>query len=91
MKKLAAVMLAVWVVRYDVYTGGGQVPCANAQAVVVSTSPTTVIQQPLCVSYSLIPRSWPGSFSKKKEADATAKALLSQGGVLNVRVEEVKR
>lgn len=88
MKKLAAVLFAVWIIKYDVYNGGGYVPCAGSQGVMVSSEPVRSFQQQMCVSFTLVPKVWPITFKDKKEADAMAKFIMAQGGSTNVTVEK---
>lgn len=88
MKKFLSLAFALWVIRYDVYSGGNYVPCNGEEPILVSTSPVKSFQHKLCVSYSLVPKEWPISYKEKSEAQTLADFIKQQGGSINVRVEK---
>lgn len=90
MKKLLSVLFAVWIVKYDMYTGGNYVPCAGSQVGTLQGTPEKVFQQPLCVEYKLVPKTWESKFRNEADAKDLAKWITSQKAGINVRVEKKK-
>lgn len=87
MKNFWIALLAVWIIKYDVITGSGQMPCVNTQPIQIGQDE---FQQPLCIGFKVIHKEWPTRYKSKKEATALAEYIKQQGGAQNVRVEESK-
>lgn len=84
MKKLVSLVLAVWIIKYNVLVDKGNVLCSDGETVQISTN---VFQHPLCISFSVSEAVWKDTYKRKSDAEAAAKILVEKNGFKNVQIE----